>query len=462
MRSVPDTIPELAESLGSERDALLVSVAALQLIPENATKWMRFERLVEACAGAPTDVEQKPVSVRRLSQLLTSPPIVTPSLVAAEDPFEESFTAEITFYGGSYMVVMGGASAAHSACQLVLEAVRQIDAAPSYRESVFADAAALLRLSDAMCKNAGLGRWAAPTESPRTPLHVPGGDELERLQQGVLFDSEQIAALLGHLTSHIDELVAPGPMEIVEHDDESQTDDRIYLYPLLRTGDGVVVPVPGAIAGAIVHRALLRGTEAGLREGLVEALHQTALGTIGRCLDRVRWVPVATPERLEQPSKVRESFWRFDVDKVAHVVTVVDLLHDYEAGRPYASVDLRSIQDELHRRFTAVRKVRGELGASNVLHIVCSAVLGRSWSLGFTDEATDEGSALLVLTIDDLDILTGLEPADPAAMWKFARASTALHRRCKVMSFSKLDEFALFTEATMTGSIWETIAHPRC
>src|SRR5207244_6155400 len=127
--------------------------------------------------------------------------------------------------------------------------------------------------------------------------------------------------------------------------------------------------------------------------------------------------------------------WRFDVDKVAHVVTVVDPLDGYEAGRPYAHVDVDHIQDELQSRFEEVRHWRNDLRASHVLHIVCSTVLGRSWWLGFTDKATDETSSLLAVTIDDLDILTALVPADPLGLWKFARASNDLHDRTRVMSF---------------------------
>src|SRR5688500_16932192 len=164
MANVPRTIPGLAESLAAERDDLLISVAALQLLAENATKWMRFERLVEACAGAPVGLPQVPVPVRRIRQLLSSPPIVTPSLLTAEDPFEESFTAEVTFFGGSHTVVMGGASAAHSACQLVLDAVSRLDPANDYRTAVFADAGVLLGLSEAMCRRARLERWAEPSE----------------------------------------------------------------------------------------------------------------------------------------------------------------------------------------------------------------------------------------------------------------------------------------------------------
>lgn len=440
-----DTIPELAATLGAERDSILVAAAALQLLPENATKWMRFERLVEACSGAPDDEEQFAVSTRRLRELLTIPPIVTGSLLSAEDPFEESFTAEITFYGGSYTVIMGGTSAAHSACQFVLNAARLLEpAGAEYRDALFADAEVLLRLSDELCRRAGLARWMAPAESPSTPLRIPADTEFARLTESCVFTEEDLTRLLGAAAAHVDDLVAPGPMGLVEHDDDSPTDDRIYLYPLLRVASGVVIPVPGAVAGSIVHRALARAVDEGIREQVVESLHQAVVTTVERYLGRVRWVPIGSPPGLEPTVEVRETFWRFDLDKVAHVVTVVDPLDGYEAGKPYASVELRSIQDELHRRFVEVRSRREDLGASEVLHVVCSAVLGRTWFLGFTSEATDERSALLVLTVDDLDVLTGLDPNDPVALWKFARASTALHERCRVLSFSKLDEFAIY------------------
>lgn len=441
------TLPELAATLGPERDSLIVSVAALQLIPDNATKWMRFERVIEACSGAELTTDQHSVSPGRLRRLLTSDPVVTPALLSAEDPFEESFTAEIMFYGGSHTVVMGGATAAHSACQLVLEATRRLDGedAAEYRQSVFADATALLTLSREMCRRVGLGRWVVPAESPRTPLRVPARDELQRLQTTVSFAPQELSELLGPLTSHVDNLVAPGPMGLVDHDDESPTDERMYLYPLLRLSDGsVVIPVPGAVAGAVVHRALARAVAAHMTDVVVGALHDVAQRTVGRYLSRLRWLQIITPDGLEGPASIGESFWQFDVDKVAHILTVVDPLHGYEAGKPYASVELGSIQEELHQRFVAVRQHRDVLHAREVLHIVCSTVLGRSWFLGFTDEATDDHSALLALTVDDLDVLTGLEPADPLALWKFARASTRLHGRSRVMSFSKLDEFAIY------------------
>lgn len=439
----------LAETLSSERDALIRSVAALQLVPTNATKWMRFERIIEVCSSTEAAVDERTVSNGRLRQLLSTAPIATPDILSAEDPFEESFTAEITFYGGSYTVVAGGATAAHSACQLVLEAVRALpdDSHDDYKANVVGDATVLLTLSDEMCRRAGLGRWEAPAESPATPLLVPSGIGLDALRRAVSFTDAELVEILGPAQGRVGDLTAPGPLALADHEDESPTDDRAYLYPLRRLADdSTVIALPGALAASVAHRALAGAIELGATEAMVAALHRVTMRAVAASVDRLRWQPVSAPQHLDAPPGFGESFWRFDIDKVAHVVTLVDPLDGYKPGKPYGSVDFRSIERDLHERFRKVRDQREDIGDPEILHVVCSAALGRSWFLGFTAEAIDERSTLLVLNTDELDVITGCEPPDPLGLWKFARASDVLHERTKVLSFSTLDEYAIYRD----------------
>ncbi len=195
----PSSIVELAAGLGHEREGLLQAVAAMQLIPDNATKWIRFERLLEAASGAVPEVEQRPVTPNRLRALLTRPPIASPHILTQEDPFEEPFTAAITFYGGTSRVVMGGASAANAGCQLVLEAALILadDSLVDYRTRVMRDARVLLTLSELMCARAGLARWAAANRSPRAPLVVPPQSELLRLARCATFTDDELTEALG-------------------------------------------------------------------------------------------------------------------------------------------------------------------------------------------------------------------------------------------------------------------------
>ncbi|MGI8514622.1 MAG: hypothetical protein ACR2NT_05685 [Acidimicrobiia bacterium] len=402
-----------------------------------------------ASALDPTD-EPEPVNARRLRQLVTSPPIASPQLVTGEDPFEEPFVTVITFYGGSYRVVSGGVSSASVGCQLLLEAVRDLpdEEFAAYKSDVFSDAFILLSLSERICRRAGLNRWELPWHSPQTKLLVPSETELERLGQSVTFSPSELDELLGAAVGGIGSLNAPGTLELVDHDRESPTDDRIYLYPLIEAHSGdAVVALPSGLAGAITHRALARGVERGHTEALVATLHDALQRSMHRILKRVRWTRVQGPPGLGEPVYIRDAFYRFDIDKLAHVVGVIDPLVDYTAGNPFAHADLQAIQVELHSRFLEVRSAaRRESSELSVLHVVCTAPLGRSHVMGFTHEATDKGSTLLAANLDDLDLMVRIEAPDPLGLWKFACASERLHTQTRVMSFSKLDEYAIYRD----------------
>lgn len=420
------------------------------MLPQNATKWARFERLLEVSLATEPIADQRAVSNRQLRQLLTTPPIATPQGVAGEDPFEESSTAAMTFYGGTYRVVLGGISGAHAGCQLVLEAVRSLndDAERDYKREVFRDATILLKLSDAVCDRAGIGRWDLPVHSPRHKLLIPAGPELERLCNAVSFSQAELSTVLGPAVAGVPALTVPGRLDLVDHDHESPTDDRIYFYPLVEVADrAIVVALPSGVAASITARALAASVDLGLTDQVVAAMHESTQQAMRRYLERVRWRPVAAPPGLSAPQLVRESFYRLDADKFAHVVSVVDPLVDYSPGSAFGHADFRAIQDELHERFVMFRDaIRSEHADAYVLHLACSAPLGRSFFMGFTDAATDHQSALLVLTTDDLDVMTRIEAPDPLGLWKFAVASGRLHEDSRVLSFSKLDEYAIYTQ----------------
>src|SRR4051812_38804021 len=73
----------LVPTLGRQRDWLLRANAALQLLPENATKWVRFERLLEVLSAVEPVEPQESASSGRLRQLLSRPPIFTDRLASS-------------------------------------------------------------------------------------------------------------------------------------------------------------------------------------------------------------------------------------------------------------------------------------------------------------------------------------------------------------------------------------------
>ncbi|MHB1702582.1 MAG: hypothetical protein ACYCSN_21110, partial [Acidobacteriaceae bacterium] len=214
------TVSELSTSLGNERDAVLKMSAGLQLLPENATKWMRFERLREVAAGVNPNTIQREVTTNRLRHLLNTSPIASDQILANEDPFEESFTASVTYHGGSYRVVAGGASEGFAGCQLLLSAVESLatEECGELKNFVYQDATVLLTLSEMMCDRANLHRWELPSFSQRTPLIVPTDANLRLLSDAACFTKEQLEQALGSMSEHVPDVVAPLTLGLVDHD----------------------------------------------------------------------------------------------------------------------------------------------------------------------------------------------------------------------------------------------------
>lgn len=429
----------------------MYKAACLQLMPENSTKWARFERLLEvALAIEPGDSRQSLTS-KQLRQILTTTPITTPQVLSNEDPFDYPFVPSITFHGGNYRVIAGGAEGAQVQCQLVLDAVLRMqgEECAGFRAQVFEYAFVLLKLSELICQRVGLVRWTPPVQSKMSPLIIPADDALFRLERSITFSDYDLSALLGYnWYERIREFVVPGVLSITDHDSRSLTDDRIYLYPLAMTGDGnFIVTLPSGLSASITHRALAQALEQDLGEELVESLQKTHLSTLQRIFNRVHWARISGPENLETPRTFSEAFYCFDRDKIAHVCSVVDHLDDYDPRQPFGNADVSAVQDEIENRFSQVRsQLRKTLPSVSVLHIVALAPLGRSFVMGFTERANDSASTLLMANLDDLDLMTHLEDHDPLGLWKFAQAADRLRSTTRIFSFSTLDEYAIYRD----------------
>lgn len=76
---------ELADELADSRDDLLLVAAALELMPENQTKWARFVRLVELAHVIGPSVGKARVSMSLLRRILASSPIAGPTEQATAD-----------------------------------------------------------------------------------------------------------------------------------------------------------------------------------------------------------------------------------------------------------------------------------------------------------------------------------------------------------------------------------------
>jgi len=78
---------------------LLATVAALQLLPENADRLIRIEALAHVAGGLQADRDKPKISLSKLRSILNSPPL-SDEIAQAEDPFPNPFVEEIAFFAG--------------------------------------------------------------------------------------------------------------------------------------------------------------------------------------------------------------------------------------------------------------------------------------------------------------------------------------------------------------------------
>lgn len=446
----PLTYGELADGLYESRDDVLVTAAALQLTPANQTKWARFVRLVELAHVIGPSNGTTRLSASQWRRLLSHAPIADP-LGVSEDPSEEPFVSCVQFFGGSYRVLSGGYAGAHVGCQLVLEATRHMGerGREDFETTVFREAHVLLCLSEAASHRAGLRRYTAPEDPLRPSVLVPPPGNLDGLRRAVVFTPDQCQQLVGaDVAAEVESLTLHRRVPPTQGVRESPTDDRLYGLPLGRTQDGdIVLAMPGGVTMSIVHRTLALAVTTGVAEEFVDLLRRAQIDVLDQVLEAMRWEPVGRPDDLDPPSGFHERFYRFDIDKVAHVCSVIDTLAGYESGRPFSLAAIPEIESELRARLSAVRTAfRRVPDRGSVFHVVALAPLGRSCPIRFSEKEIDAGSEVLVASLADVVVMASEAGDDPLGLWAFARARRRLRDRVEVFSFSALDEFAIYKD----------------
>ena len=103
----------------------------------------------------------------------------------------------------------------------------------------------LLTVSDIVLKRAGLTRGTPPGGSPRTPIDVPGAARLHALADAAFISNDELDAHGSWLRMVVDTF-ALDPGQLDNPCANVITDDRLYVTPFLRLGDGYLVAHPAA------------------------------------------------------------------------------------------------------------------------------------------------------------------------------------------------------------------------
>lgn len=376
-----------------------------------------------------------PVTPTLLRKLLRRPEIV--AAIRQEDPYDDLFVEEVTFFGGPNQVIQGLTNRSAHTLRLLLSTIfgDGSNLPQEYAQQVRRAAGVVLRVSDEICRRAGLERGIAPTTGPREEIALPSRERLYYLMNTVSFNDALVrraedAGLAGWF-------VAPG-----EHRLRLQggTDDGLILTPLLRVPGGLLVINPGELAARLRHHLIVTALEFGCREALASAFRETVLGQVQELLLLCDARP-AGPPTIEANGLVLRQQFSGTSSMIIDVAVCTDDLSDYDAGDPYGTWAANP-----GGLIQSVIDPPGEPQPADcrTLRLGVTDGFARSTFIGF--EANRRPGPMLSVPFDELRVMVELDGGDPLFLWYFARADDRFHEEVRVFSWAVLDTYAIYRE----------------
>ena len=255
---------------------LLVSVAALQLIPANVSSTVRLEVLTHAIATHQVERTRKKAHGGALQRLTNNDPLADFSIVRREDPPEWHFTEPLVWRGSHVSYFLGFATTPYSLSTSNPRRRHRAGILSAFRAS-FRNPPNDRGDPSSQFGNRATGRTKSLEECrlSRRQTRAPAMQELERLRRCVLFDRTELDQLLpdlggsAALASFTTECGSVQP----SYDQHTGT---LLAKPIVREGDAYVVALPGRLLEAARHQILSIASVAG-------AIHDIGERTAKRC-----------------------------------------------------------------------------------------------------------------------------------------------------------------------------------
>lgn len=363
-----------------------------------------------------------------------------------EDPVTWPLVESMAFYGGAFLVMPGLTEHLRPGLDLLLKAALlhpDMDDQRAFHRSISVPGQAILQLSDAVCKRAGLVRSQAPGSARH--LEIPTGDRLDRFIHAVTWTDQEIADLFAG-TNVPPEALKPfeSSLGIGSPNGVSPSNWPLINQPLVRSGNRIVVGMPHAMLTALARYVLACAHSHSCLDRLTKSFHESTVMATDRCLDSMGLPKL---EQSLQPASARplmtEQLRLLDSDKLLHVIVLSDDLSTFEPDDP---AGLASYPDgsELDTAFAAALTSRAAMNSpvKEILGLVVLSGVARSAHLGLSGGSPQQ--EVLPFNIQELVTISYLEPSNPLYLWHFSNARKRLREKARVQAMSITDELFFY------------------
>ncbi len=426
---------------------LLRSLAALQLVPGNASHLLVLEGLSRVVAGSPPSGSPKEIP-RNTLQTLCNSEAIKAAIAHRKDPFEGIFAETFPFFDGPYEILPGLTPEAPYKLRQLASGIFYGGLAEShaaYAKDASNIIKAGLAMSTAVALRAGLDRRSRGP-SITEQITVPSREELPRLKAAVSFQAAEVAQImrvhnlpLDALTPLTTKLGSNPAVKLFA--EEGLLDKRPFVE--LPTGE-VIVATPCTLLSSIIHFLLQSSVHGGVSSALASCYNQAVWRQINHDLGLMGLTPSGRNLGEIASDYHQDDLFELDTDKLLHVQLMTDDLENLSTN-VYSPWTKEDISEALAERMLFVEQelAMASDGNNEILHISLVDSPSRSFFFGVRNHVGTV-SPHLAITPSDLETLGLYEGGKSLALWQYAAASGRLRDNSRVMSMDFLDEFDVF------------------
>ncbi|MFC2050726.1 hypothetical protein ACFLTN_06075 [Chloroflexota bacterium] len=429
----------------------LAKIAGLKLLPKNASHAIRLEALSFAAACNNYAPDRPKISLRHLKNLVNQHLGPRCSLSLQEDPCENMFTEEFTFYGGSYIVFPGITEnptfILRNLCKgLFLSPHPFLEGTP--RDLICLLIIGILALSNEIAIRSGLTRGLEPSQLTwNENLIIPDSKTWSLLQEAVTFDEQEIFNLLSFYRVSSDILdpfiIKAGSIPQKQFDCQAS---QLMITPIVKVANRLIVAEPGLLLKALLHHILDLAIKHKVSHGLVTSFRAALWDTLIKNLNSLDIRPLEFPFDVSAPNdSFQDGLFRFDSDKMIYLQLISDDLRGYNVNQPGNTWDLGNLPNNLVRRHDEIieQLLRDHSPPNNILWLITLETLARPVYLALNGTMFQH-DVPLAISVADLETICKLEHGDPLALWKYATQKQRIREKVIVGVTSELDEFQIY------------------
>lgn len=405
---------------GLDRYHSLSVLGGLQTFPDLQANAIRMDwvmRLVAAHAGGSRRLK------RNEWQAFLNGMLSKSGVNLLEDPIEDFFVAPVITREGEFSVILSCWQNPAFHTEQLINAFSQLpDGGP--KEEVLANVFALLALSDAMTKRAGLARRMPGSGQPFNDLKLPSQRRLDRLSQVVRFGWGDVEELIADPLLLLPFILPLEKAYTVA--DQPIGNSLIDFKPLIASSDGILIVSPGAITtavrGLLIHTATTNGMGRALQRHLNTQNAKIAkFAGLGDLVD--------APDMPIGEQLVRQSVTEISAGRYVHIILAVDGFGTWaNEGFSGTTAYEERFSSALFKGVRFAKNVAEKrAGFKEGLTVLLLGGWGQGRSLEFEVPQDLRNWQIEFITLSEAALFPGLDDTKLSDLWRIWRLARVVH-----------------------------------